>query len=97
MNLWKEEASWLYRSIIEYYYVTGRTKHRQFGRCEGKDVVLYLHFLRDVTSALSTLSLAMQRREATVADIYAILTTTQKVLQKFKTRYIIICVSDNIE
>ena len=62
-----------------------------------KDVVLYLHFLRDVTSALSTLSLAMQRREATVADIHAILTTTQKVLQKFKTRYIIICVSDNIE
>ena len=52
-----------------------------------KDVVLYLHFLRDVTSALSTLSLAMQRREATVADIHSILSTTEKVLHKFRTRY----------
>ena len=56
-------------------------------------MVLYLHFLRDVTSALSTLSLAMQRREATVADIHSILVTTEKVLRKFRTRY---AVSNNL-
>jgi len=64
----------------------GKAKN-YLGHLLKKDVVLYLHFLRDVTSALSTLSLAMQRREATVADLHAIVQTTQKVLQKFKTRY----------
>ena len=52
-----------------------------------KDVMLYLHFLRDVTSVLSTLPLAMQRRDAKVTDLHSILLTTEKVLKRFLTRY----------
>ena len=70
----------------------GRAKN-YLGHLLRKDVVLFLHFLRDVTSALSTLSLAMHRREATVADIHSILSTTEKVLRKFRTRY---AVSNNL-
>ena len=66
MNLWKEEAWWLYRSIIvmlQVEQITGsladaRGKANNYlSHLLKKDVVLYLHFLHDMTSALS---LAMQ-------------------------------------
>ena len=69
-----DKAQWLFYFVLQVEQnsassADARGKDKSYlGHLLKKDVVLYLHFLRGVTSELSTPSLAMQRREVTVID-----------------------------
>ena len=48
-----------------------------------KVVVYFLHFLADVTAALSDVSTAFQQKEITIADINSEITACKEVIEKY--------------
>ena len=48
-----------------------------------KDVVYFLHFLADVTAALSDVSTALQQKEITIVDINSEITACKEVIEKY--------------
>ena len=67
--------------------VPGRTTEQRaknyYALLHSKDVVYFLHFLADVTAALSDVSTAFQQKEITIADINSEITTCKEVIEKY--------------
>ena len=69
--------------------VPGRTTeerantHNYYALLYSKDVVYFLHFLADVTAALSDVSEAFQQNEITIADINSVITACKEVIEKY--------------
>ena len=69
--------------------VPGRTTEQRakaknyYALLHSKDVVYFLHFLADVTAALSDVSAAFQQKEITIADINSEITACKEVIEKY--------------
>ncbi|KAI0216414.1 hypothetical protein LSAT2_031565, partial [Lamellibrachia satsuma] len=69
--------------------VPGRTTEQRakakncYALLHSKDVVYFLHFLADVTAALSDVSTAFQQKEITIADINSEITACKEVIEKY--------------
>ena len=64
-----------------------RGKAKNYVNCLlNRQTVMYLHLLLDVTEALKALSLTLQKKDATVADIHDTLNITVKTLSKYKAK-----------